>query len=63
MCKKKYLYPIRFSVKNYIYKFYGMKQFTPVSKKSWPILYNKLLHKMGQDFLDKPYAVKNLLYR
>ena len=23
-----------------------------MSKKSWPILYSKLLYKMGQDFLD-----------
>ena len=26
-----------------------------MSKKSWPILYSKLLHKMGHDFLDIQY--------
>ena len=32
-----------------------------VSKKSWPILYSKLLYKMGQYFLDNYYlAVMNI---
>ena len=26
-----------------------------MSKKSWPTLYNKLLYKFGQDFLDRQY--------
>ena len=29
-----------------------------LSKKSWPILYNKLLYKMVQDFLDRQYYEK-----
>ena len=28
-----------------------------MSKKPWPILYCKLLYKMGQDFLDRQYYV------
>ena len=29
-----------------------------MSEKSWPILYSKLLHEKGQDFLDMPNTQK-----
>ena len=32
-----------------------------MSKKSWLILYNKLLYKMGEDLLDTQYANKYMV--
>ena len=34
------------------------KGFYCLSKKSWPILYSKLLYKLGQDFLGIQYLVR-----
>ena len=29
-------------------------------KESWPILYSKLLYKLGQDFLERQYKTKEI---
>ena len=34
-----------------------------MSKKSLPILYDKLLHKMGKDFFDMPYVQERISNR